>query len=48
MLDLTNPKVRKALAWGLGAIVLLSVAGVLAPPETVQLLSALFGAAFGG
>lgn len=48
MLDLTNPKVRKALGWALAGVVILGVTGVLAGDQIVQLLSVLFGAAFGG
>lgn len=43
-----NPKARKALAWGAAAIVVLGLTGVIAGPEIVQLLTALFDAAFGG
>lgn len=48
MLDLQNPKARKALAWALGGIVVLGVTGVLAGDQIVSLLTVLFGAAFGG
>lgn len=48
MIDLQNPKARKALGWALAGIVVLGVTGVLAGPEIVQLLTVLFGAAFGG
>ncbi len=48
MIDLQNPKVRKALGWALAGIVVLGVTGVLAGDQIVQLLGVLFGAAFGG
>lgn len=47
MLDLQNPKTRKALGWALAGIVVLGVAGVLAGDQIVSLLTALFVAAFG-
>lgn len=46
MIDLQNPKTRKALAWAVGVIVILGVTGVLAGPDVVRLLGTLFGAAF--
>jgi len=48
MLDLQNPKTRKALGWALAGIVVLGVTGVLAGDQIVSLLTVLFGAAFGG
>lgn len=48
MLDLQNPKTRKALGWALAGIVVLGVTGVLAGDQIVSLLAVLFGAAFGG
>jgi len=47
VLDLQNPKTRKALGWALAGIVVLGVTGVLAGDQVVQLLTALFVAAFG-
>ena len=47
MLDLQNPKTRKALGWALAGIVVLGVAGALAGAQIVSLLTALFVAAFG-
>lgn len=48
LLDLQNPKTRRALAWALVGIVALGVTGVLAGDQIVSLLTVLFGAAFGG
>jgi hypothetical protein len=48
MIDLQNPKTRKALGYALLAIVVLGLTGVIAGPEIASILTALFGAAFGG
>lgn len=47
MLDLQNPKTRKALGWALAGIVLLGVTGVLAGDQIVQLFGVLLRIAFG-
>jgi hypothetical protein len=47
VLDLQNPKARKTMGWALAGVVVLGVAGVLAGDQIVQLLTALFVAAFG-
>lgn len=48
MIDLANPKVRKAAGWFVAAVVLLGLTGVLAGPEIVGILTPLAAAVFGG
>ena len=48
VIDLTNPKTRKALGIAVGVIVVLGLTGVLAGDQIVTVLSSLFAAAFGG